>query len=369
MRDLKGLIEERLWNFIKRNYSSENYTNAVLDSVQFIGDVIREKSGLDSDGNNLVGAAFGGKSPKIKLNKLKTETEKNIQKGIESILRGIYSAYRNPRSHSKTDDSEGEAFEIIIFLNHLLKVIDKSTGLFTVDLFLNRVFDEDFVQSKKYSDLLIKDVPSNKIFEVTVEIFRNKESGKIHNLKYIWEGLMQKLSKSERKEIISLASEELRFTDSLNNVVKCIALFKDTWEELDEDARLRSENKLIKCIGRGEINNRGNLNQDAIYTTWLKEILKKSLLKSEIADALFDAIESRNLDRQRYVLDIFGNYFDELESLAFMGSFDYLFEVELSNGNRLIYDFITRRGSKERKVKLKELIESFVDATDDSLPF
>ncbi|MDP3468483.1 MAG: TIGR02391 family protein [Daejeonella sp.] len=369
MSDLKDLIEERLWNFIKRNYNSENYTNAVLDSIQFVGDVIREKSGLDGDGNTLVGAAFGGENPRIKLNKLKTETEKNIQKGIESILRGIYSAYRNPRSHSKTDDSERDAFEIIIFLNHLLKVIDKSTGRFTVDLFLKRVFDEDFVQSKKYSDLLIKDVPSNKYFEITVEIFRAKESGKIHNLKFIWEGLMEKLSENDKKEITSLASEELRFTDSLSKVVRCIALFKDTWEELDEDARLRSENKLIKCIGRGEKSVTGNLNQDAVYATWLPQILKKSLLKSEIADAIYDAIESKDLDKQRLVLDTFGHYFDELEPLAFLESFDHLFEVELKNGNGVIYDFITRRGSKERKIKFKELMDSFVDPSEDNLPF
>ena len=165
MEHIKKHIEERLWNFIKRSYNSEDYKNAILDSIQFVGDIIRDKSGLDNDGNQLVGRAFEGKNPKIKLNKLKTESERNVQKGIGSILRGIYSAYRNPRSHSNINDTEQDAFEVIIFINHLLKLIDKSKGKFSTELFLKRVFDEDFVQNKKYAELLVKEVPKNKAFE------------------------------------------------------------------------------------------------------------------------------------------------------------------------------------------------------------
>ena len=79
MISLKENIEERLWEFVKKNYNSENYSNAILDSIQFIGDLIREKSGLEGDGNTLIGIAFGGENPKIKLNNLQTETEKNIR--------------------------------------------------------------------------------------------------------------------------------------------------------------------------------------------------------------------------------------------------------------------------------------------------
>ena len=69
-------------------------------------------------------------------NKLQTETEKNIQKGVEFTLRGIYSAFRNPRSHTKHVDKEEDADAIIIFINHLLKLIDKSKGKFSWRLLL-----------------------------------------------------------------------------------------------------------------------------------------------------------------------------------------------------------------------------------------
>ena len=63
MEHIKLHIEERLWEFIKRSYNSEDYKTAILDSIQFIGDIIREKSGLDNDGNQLIGKAFGGVNP------------------------------------------------------------------------------------------------------------------------------------------------------------------------------------------------------------------------------------------------------------------------------------------------------------------
>ena len=50
MEHIKQHIEERLQNFINRSYNSEDYKNAILDSIQFVGDIIRDKSGLDSDG-------------------------------------------------------------------------------------------------------------------------------------------------------------------------------------------------------------------------------------------------------------------------------------------------------------------------------
>jgi uncharacterized protein (TIGR02391 family) len=372
MEHIKQHIEERLWEFIKRSYNSEDYKTAILDSIQFVGDIIREKSGLDNDGNQLIGGAFGGANPKIKLNKLKTESEKNIQKGIESILRGIYSAYRNPRSHSKIEDTEQDAFEIIIFLNHLLKLIDKSKGKFSIDRFLQRVFDHDFVQDEKYAELIIKDVPKNKIFEVAIEIFRQKETGIIHNLKYIWDALNKHLTEEENKELISLVSEELRYTDSLKIVIRCIALFKNNWEDIDEDARLRAENKLIQIIPNARKDFHGQTNTEGIYLSWFVSLIKVSLLKPALAEKVYESLESRDDDRQRFIIDYFGYKIDELEEHLFLISFEDVFKQELKNGNRLIYDWVSMYYAKsDGDSKYKEEVDNFVEARPfgDDLPF
>ncbi len=370
MEHIKQHIEERLWNFIKRSYNSEDYKNAILDSIQFIGDIIRYKAGLDNDGYQLIGNAFGGANPKIRLNKLKTESEKNIQKGIESILRGIYSAYRNPRSHSKINDTEQDAFEIIIFINHLLKLIDKSKGKFSTELFLKRVFDNDFVQNKKYADLIVNEIPKNKIFEVSIEIFRQKETGKVNNLNLVWDSLKGQLNEEESNEIIKLVSEELRFTDSLKTVIRCIALFKSQWINIDEDARLRAENKIIQLIPQAEKDYHGRTNDAGVYASWFSDIIKVSLLRNLVAEKIYASLDSRDEDRQRFVIDFFGYHIDDLEDDLLLVSFKEVLKKELSNGNRLIYDWISTYYGKDNKSDFKKELENFVEARpEDDLPF
>jgi uncharacterized protein (TIGR02391 family) len=374
MISLKENIEEKLWDFVKKNYNSENYSNAILDSIQFIGDLIREKSGLEGDGNTLIGIAFGGENPKIKLNNLQTDTEKNIQKGIEQIFRGIYSAYRNPRSHSKLDDSENDANEIIIFINHLLKILDKSKGKFSTEIFLQRVFDKDFVESEKYSDILVESIPKNKYYEVAIELYKQKSYGKIQNIRFVWNSIFQKLTESEKKEIYELVSEELRFEDLPELVIKNFALFDKIWENIDEDSRLRAENKIINLIPFAEKNIYGQVTNDGIYVTWLTSIIAKSELKESIASKIEESLLSRKENKQRFILEYFGRYLKILDEFLFLSSFDQIFIDEIKNGNKLIYDFISKRYSKEDKIKFKECLDNFKEpklnnSETDDLPF
>src|SRR4051812_16912121 len=97
--NLETEIGHELWQVIRRSYESQAWSNAVLNSVHYPSDAIRSKTGLQSDGTALVGQAFGGRTPKLRLNRLQTESEKNIQAGVEQLLRGFYQAIRNPRSH------------------------------------------------------------------------------------------------------------------------------------------------------------------------------------------------------------------------------------------------------------------------------
>jgi uncharacterized protein (TIGR02391 family) len=64
----------------------------------------------------LVGQAFGGKTPKLRVNKLQTESDQDIQKGTENLLLGLYQSIRNPRSHGKLTDTKEDADAIILFI-------------------------------------------------------------------------------------------------------------------------------------------------------------------------------------------------------------------------------------------------------------
>ena len=62
---LRNQVDVELWDAIKKNYESDNYTGAILDSVFKLTDTIRNKTGLEGDGASLIGQAFGGDNPRI----------------------------------------------------------------------------------------------------------------------------------------------------------------------------------------------------------------------------------------------------------------------------------------------------------------
>lgn len=65
---VRNEIDVELWEVIQKNYESENYTGAILDAIFKLTDTIRNKTGLEGDGASLIGQAFGGDDPRIKLN-------------------------------------------------------------------------------------------------------------------------------------------------------------------------------------------------------------------------------------------------------------------------------------------------------------
>ena len=173
--DLKTGLAEPLWAAIETTYESHNYTSAISDAIYYLGDIIREKAGLQTDGVPLVMQAFGGKSPKLKVTRLQTESDRNIQKGTENLLLGLYQSVRNPRSHGKHVDTKEDADAIILFINYLLKIIGGAKGTFSKNDFLDRVFDPSFVKKTRYADLLGQRIPPKQRLDVMIEVYRRKE--------------------------------------------------------------------------------------------------------------------------------------------------------------------------------------------------
>ena len=173
--DIRTELEERLWTAIQNKYESSDYKGAILDALYYLSDIIREKTGLQSDGLPLIGEAFGGNSPKLMVNPLQTRSDKNVQKGTQSLLEGLFQSIRNPRSHEKHTDTKETADAIIVFVNYLLSIIGVSKGMFSKTEFLGRVFDTAFVNRPKYAQLLVDEIPPRYRFEVMVDVYRRKE--------------------------------------------------------------------------------------------------------------------------------------------------------------------------------------------------
>jgi uncharacterized protein (TIGR02391 family) len=311
--NIEAIIDQTLWNTLRTNYENRNFTGAILDSIYHMSNIIRDKTGLESDGVALVGQAFGGKTPKLRLTELKSETDLNIQTGIEQILRGVFQAIRNPRSHEKYEDEQKEADSIIVFIDYLLGKIDKSRTQFSRQEMVQRVFDNDFVESDRYAELLVDEIPPKQRFEILLEVFRKKETGNGKKLSYFFKALYSKLDENDKSEYINIISDELKKTDDTNVIRTILQIFPcDDWIKINEAARLRTENKLIKNIKQGRMNTDGENCSSGAFGTWATNIIKQFSLKDDLCYILAEKLASENALESDYVFKFFFSYLEQL---------------------------------------------------------
>lgn len=289
--NLKEEITKEMWDIISVSYIKESYTGAIQDAIFALSELIREKSNLSSDGVALVGSAFGTTPPKIKLNRLQTETEKTIQAGMQDILRGVYRLIRNPRSHNKYKDDKATANTIIIFIDYLYKQINVSKTSFSIEQIKARVFDDDFVKNERYAELIIEDIPKLKYLDTLIEIYRSiSQSSGIEKREYFFNKLIKKLSPENKKDFFQVISDNLKITNDLEVIKTSLFIVKKDWHMIEESAKIRIENKLIKSIKNAKIYENGQsilYNNDAIFSIWIKNIIgSKLILETELENAL-----------------------------------------------------------------------------------
>lgn len=250
--NLQTQISLELWTAVRRSYESQAWSNAILDGVYHLSDFIRARTDLHSDGTALAGQAFGGKNPKLSLNKLQTETDWSIQTGVEQLLRGIYQAIRNPRSHGRVEDTQADADALLVFINYVLGLIGHAKTSFSLEETVARILDEDFVPNKRYAELLVEEIPARQRLPVWLKTFESRAQANPERLPFFSQALLEKLSSSDRAEYFSALSGELRDAsgeDSLRIILQILR--PEQWPELSEVARLRSENRLLKNFRGG----------------------------------------------------------------------------------------------------------------------
>jgi uncharacterized protein (TIGR02391 family) len=235
--NLRAEIKPELWSAISKQYESELYSNAIAEAIHYLSNVIRERANIDGDGVALVGQALGGDTPRLRINKFQTETEKNEQKGIENILRGIYQGIRNPRSHEQNEDSQSTANAIILFIDYLLGIIGKAKEPFSLDDWITRVFDPNFVVSKRYAELLVSEVPPKKRMEALINIYRKKLQDGIESYRFIYKELFSLIGYDQLGDFLDVVSDELKTTQSDKNIRIILELFPhELWPQVDEIA-------------------------------------------------------------------------------------------------------------------------------------
>jgi uncharacterized protein (TIGR02391 family) len=313
--NLETEIDRELWQAVRRSYESQVWSNAVLDSIHYLSDVLRAKSGLESDGTALVGQALGGKAPKLRLNRLETQSEKDVQAGVEQLLRGIYQSIRNPRSHERLEDTQVDADALIVFVNYLLKLIGHARAVFSIDECVGRILDKNFVSNERYATLLVEEIPARNRLQVALTVFHRKSEGDGEKLRYYFDAVIAKLSDEEGKELFQAISTELRESNDDESLRFVIQLLNPTyWPRIDEVARLRTENRLISNLEDGRYKRAFETCSGGALATWAQDDFWKYFsLKAEMLRILVEKLRSESVESQDYVLRF---YFFSLDILA-----------------------------------------------------
>ncbi len=371
--NLETNINERLWNEIKSSYENKRFTESIKESIYYLSELIRNKTGLSGDGVSLVGNAFGGKNPKLKINKYQSESDISEQKGLLHALMGIYELIRNPRSHHRIKDDEPKADSIILFINYLISIIDKSKTQFSEVDFIDRVFDPSFVENEKYAKLLVKEIPIKRKLDIFIKVYREKESGNEYKLLYFFEALIDILNKDEKKQIFEIISDELKKTRSDKTVkYALIILPPNYWKEINETARLRIENKIIDSIKDGK-HIEGEKFSGGWLATWTKRFLKHFDLADELEGTIISKLDSDDRVQQDYIFRYFTDFLNTMLKKP-TSRLIVVINNGLKNGDKRFYD-IFKYESDAIKKPFKEQLEGFKetpleeDFTDEDIPF
>jgi len=98
------LLHPRIRRAAIRHYHNGDYRNASLDGATALFDMLREKAGLDMDGEALCNQAFSPSDPIIILSEMVTQSGQNDQRGFMDMFRGFYRGVRNPKAHTLVHD-------------------------------------------------------------------------------------------------------------------------------------------------------------------------------------------------------------------------------------------------------------------------
>ncbi len=338
--NLETSISEPLWAEIQQHYTEGRFTDSIKDAILHLSNVIREKANLEGDGHQLIGEAFGGVSPKIRVTKLQSENDKNIQKGIADLLRGIYSSIRNPRNHEKYTDSQQDADAIILFVDYLLRTINLSKAQFTLDTFLPRVFDGSFVESQKYAELLTSEIPERRRMEVMLAMLEKKEQADGKKFKLFFQSLFSSLNQSDKAEILQKFSEEPQLCDKFYTIRSIVQILDPAdWPKLQMAARMRIENKFIDSIKEGAYNPATARCTSGALGAWSTGLFPYFTLKSHAASAITGRLLSESNAAKNYARNFFaGSLPDLLDAPT-----EYIkkhFIERLTKGDSIVFEFL-----------------------------
>jgi uncharacterized protein (TIGR02391 family) len=110
----------------RRLFLDGYYARAVEEAFKCLNNTVKDRSGLASkDGADLMREAFSANAPVLKINDLRSQSQKDEQRGYMDIYAGAMTGVRNPRAHDhRLDDEPEAALELLALANHLMRRLD-----------------------------------------------------------------------------------------------------------------------------------------------------------------------------------------------------------------------------------------------------
>jgi len=214
MINLQENIREDLWNAINKHYLASDYTESLRDAAFLLKDILQNKSGeYDKDNSKLVETVLNGNNPILKLNNFSTQTEKDFQTGISLGIKGIFMHVRNPISHEKIIYEKADADSIIMYIDYLLRQIDKSNGISLIEEWLPLVENKTFTDTEEYAKELIKEVPKKKVYELLIAMYNHRVELPQNRLNFFIRELVNKLTNEERSNFVNMINIDLAQTE------------------------------------------------------------------------------------------------------------------------------------------------------------
>ena len=119
-------IHPEVLKYCKKEIVKDDLFHAAFEATKGLSERIRQLSGIkDSDGVSLVEKVFSIKKPILAFNQLESPTEKSEHNGVASLLKGCFSAVRNPMAHTpkvlwKDEEDIADYFSLISLLHKKL---------------------------------------------------------------------------------------------------------------------------------------------------------------------------------------------------------------------------------------------------------
>jgi uncharacterized protein (TIGR02391 family) len=106
-------------------FTDGHYRDAVYRAFVEVVNFVKRKAKSQLDGKKLMSTIFSPDNPKIRLNPLETQTDRDEQEGFMYLFMGAVQGIRNPKAHENIiQNNPYIALQLIGFANLLIETVD-----------------------------------------------------------------------------------------------------------------------------------------------------------------------------------------------------------------------------------------------------